>query len=258
MMVHGRIGTGAWLWPVMALMLLGGMLAEARTRLKPADAEKHHIACQNAIDAIPRTIAAPDGLWTGTDAKVPDAAVALLGNPAILCREYVREGSDQSAQLLIVDCRDARDLQGHYPPHCYPAQGRALIDFNSAAGQQGEPRVWHLHGMDITGIEYHFAPSSETDSEKVVYNFFVLPYVPGATVSHKELDGVICSDIDSVYKSGEDYQRRYFGAAEFQLITGSQMSREQRDQAFADLLGPNENVIRLLENRDPGGNKSHD
>ncbi len=55
-----------------------------------------------------------------------------------------------------------------------------------------------------------------------MYNFFVMPLVPGVTVSHKELDGVICPDITSVYTSGEDYQRRYYGAAEFQLVTGPQ------------------------------------
>jgi hypothetical protein len=86
-----------------------------------------------------------------------------------------------------------------------------------------------------------------------VYNFFVTPLVPGSLVSHPELNGAICPDIQSVYTSGEDYQRRYFGAAEFQLVFETSMTSEQRDQAFIDLLAPNLNVIRTLMNRDPGG-----
>jgi hypothetical protein len=144
-----------------------------------------------------------------------------------------------------VDCKDARDLQGHYPPNCYPAQGQPLIS--------QVQRTWQLPNMDIDGMEYHFAPESQTGAEKVVYNFFVTPRVPGVAVSHKELDGVICRDIGSVYKSGEDYQRRYFGAAEFQLVSGSEMTTQERDQAFIDLLGPNEDMIKTLENRPPGG-----
>jgi hypothetical protein len=82
-----------------------------------------------------------------------------------------------------------------------------------------------------------------------------MPRVPAMTVSHKELDGVICSDIGSVYTSGEDYQRRYYGAAEFQLVTGPQMKRQDRDQALIDLLSSNESLLRTLENRPDAGGK---
>jgi hypothetical protein len=234
--------------------MLIGMVAEAGTHVQPAVAEPHMVRCRNAVAVFPMIVKGASGTWTGRDTEVPAPAIQLLNPNAILSRDYVNDETKTMVSLLIVNCKDARYLQGHYPPNCYPAQGKELIKFNdNGTPRNGEPRTWHLPHMDVTGMEYHFAPKSPTDQEQVVYNFFVMPRVPTVTVSHKELDGVICPDIGSVYTSGEDYQRRYYGAAEFQLVTGPRMTRQERDQAFLDLLGPNETLIRTLENRDPGG-----
>jgi hypothetical protein len=244
---RGKFGSGVWLWPMVSILMLVGMVAEARTHVQPAVAEPHLARCRAAIAAFPLVIPGATGTWTGSDTEVPTSATQLLrpnGDP--LSRDYVNDQTKALVSLLLVHCKDARDMQGHYPPNCYPAQGQSLIG-------KGELRTWHLPHMDITGMEYHFEPKSPTELERVVYNFFVMPRVPGVTVSHKELDGVICSDIDSVYTSGEDYQRRYYGAAEFQLVTGPRMTRRERDQAFLDLLSPNEKLIWTLENRDAGG-----
>lgn len=242
---HGKLSFGVWLWPMVSILMLIGMIAEARTHVQPAVAEPHLARCRAAIDAFPVIVKGASAAWMGRDTEVPVSATQLLRPNKILSRDYVNDETEASVSLLIVDCGDARDLQGHYPPNCYPAQGQKLL-----AKQQ---RTWQLPHMEITGMEYHFAPKSLTYQEQVVYNFFVLPLVPGVAVSHKELDGVICPDIGSVYTSGEDYQRRYYGAAEFQLVTGPRMTQQERDQAFLDLLSPNEKLIRILENRDPGG-----
>jgi hypothetical protein len=241
-----RNSRGAWLWPAVSILMLIGMIAEASTRITPADAEPHQARCRTAIENFPMVVSGPSGnSWSGQDEEVPDSAVALLQPNKILSRQYTQEGGEGiRVFLLIVDCSDANDLQGHYPPRCYPAQGQTLLS--------SKPRTWHLAGMEVPGMEYEFA-NTQLASNTVVYNFFVTPRVPGSLVSHPELNGAICPDIQSVYTSGEDYQRRYFGAAEFQLVFETPMSSEQRDQAFVDLLAPNLNVIRTLMNRDPGG-----
>lgn len=240
-----KITTGVWLWPTISILMLLGMVAEARTHITPADAEPHQLRCQKAINDFPMEIVSAHGTWTGKNTPVPVSATQLLRPNTILSRDYVKDGGPAQVSLLIVDCKDARDLQGHYPPNCYPAQGQPLLS--------QKERTWHLPHMDVDGMEYHFGPQTPTGEEQVVYNFFVTPRVPGAMVSHKILDGVICRDIGSVYESGEDYQRRYFGAAEFQLVSGSEMTTQELDQAFEDLLGPNEAMILTLENRAPGG-----
>lgn len=245
MLRRAKLGKGLWLWPVVAILLLLGMVAEQNTRVKPADADPHLLRCKKAIMSIPMTIAtASDGTWYGQDVPVPSAATALLRPNIILSRAYTNLG--ETVSLLIVHCSDARDLQGHYPPRCYPAQGETIIN-------PGMKRTWHLSHMSITGMEYAFGAAAGQIGDQIVYNFFVTPRVPGAVVSHPELDGAICPDIDSVYTSGEDYQRRYFGAAEFQLIFNAEMPQEQRDQAMVELLNPMQNVIRTLMNKDTGG-----
>jgi hypothetical protein len=240
---------GIWLWPVVSVLMLIGMLAEARTHVQPTEAAPHLQRCANAVAAFPYVIDTNNGSWTGKDTEMPTPAIQLLRPNAILSREYRNGQRKQVVEFLIVDCSDARDLQGHYPPNCYPALGESeLMD-------QRKTRIWHLPHMDVTGMEYHFAPKSLTDSEQVVYNFFVMPIVPALTVSHKELDGKICPDISSVYTSGEDYQRRYYGAAEFQLVTGPQMKPQDRDEALIDLLSSDESLLRTLENRPDAGVK---
>ncbi|MGA3067341.1 MAG: exosortase-associated EpsI family protein, partial [Tepidisphaeraceae bacterium] len=204
-----KTSKGLWLWPLVSIAMLIGIVAEAGTHIRPDDPRilAYQAASRKAIDAIPLTLVGPTGnIWTGSDTPVAAAATELLRPNTILSRDYVRQDDNGIvATLLIVDCNDARDLQGHYPPRCYPAQGEKT--------EGSRQRTWHLKGMDINGMEYEFARGDLGD-EQVVYNFFITPHVPGGvSVSHKELDGVICRDMDDVYTAGEDYQRRYCGAA---------------------------------------------
>jgi hypothetical protein len=245
-MASRKTSKGVWLWPLVSVVMLGGIMAEAGTHVHPADAAKYLEASRNAIDAVPFTLVGPSGnVWNGAKVPIAAAATELLRPNTILSRDYVSQTSGQTATLLIVDCSDARDLQGHYPPRCYPAQGEQSLG--------SKPRTWHLNGMDIHGMEYEFS-KGELGDQQAVYNFFITPCVPGVAVSHKELNGAICPDMDDVYISGEDYQRRYFGAAEFQVVMSGTMNAEERDAAFVDLITPIENVIRTLMNRDTGGN----
>lgn len=245
---HRNLGRGIWLWPMISLLMLTGMVAESRTHLQASEATPHLQHCRDAVNAVPYLIPASAGAWVGRDVEVPRPAIELLHPNAILSREYVNDQARELVSLLIVNCSNAADLMGHYPPNCYPAQGKEELKDQTVA------RVWHLPHMDINGMEYHFAAKSPTDQEQVVYNFFVMPLVPGRTVSHKEFDGVIYPDITCVYTSGEDYQRRFYGAAEFQLVTGPQMTPQQRDQALLEMLTPCENLLLTLENRPSGGN----
>ncbi len=238
--------SGAVLWPAVTGLLLIGIFAEASTRLKPDDAEPYMRRCRAAIESIPMQI----GGWQGRDQAQPAAAIKLLNPNKIISREYERQdiASDkEQIFLLLVQCRDARDLQGHYPPNCYPAQGDREVSH--------EVRSWKIGDATIHGTEYNFQlpPSSGmvVSDTVIVYNFFITPHVPGRIVSHPELDGASCPDIGAIYKSGEDYQRRYYGAAEFQVVMPGHMSREQRDQVFEEIMGPLMPVIQVLMNHEP-------
>jgi hypothetical protein len=173
------------------------------------------------------------GDWVGSDVAVPTAAVALLKPNCILSRRYILDlpnlpADPISANLLIVQCRDSRDMAGHYPPNCYPAAGERLIGSRRFSLPIG---TIAMHGM-----EYHFAPpATDALSEgRCVYDFFV---VPGT--------GIV-ADLTGVRESAADRDRRQFGAAQIQLVISDRYSQTQREKAFADLLGGDEALIRTL------------
>jgi hypothetical protein len=53
-----------------------------------------------------------------------------------------------------------------------------------------------------------------------------------------------------VEQAAEDYQQRFYGAAQFQVVFHAQASaepsREQRDEVFATLMAPNISLIQTL------------
>jgi len=227
--------------PGLCLLLLAGLVAEANTRVKPSDAEPFHRQAYAAIHSIPAIM--EQGQWISQDEPEPPTATALLRPNAILSRRYLKrlpDGQILSAGVLIVQCKDARDMQGHYPPRCYPANGAEMVG-------PPLPRTWVINGVSIGGMEYHFTQLTEGRNQALcVYNFFVIPEIPG--LASGAVRG-ICPDITAVYQSGEDYQRRYFGAAQFQFVFPGELSQPSRDQIFASLMRPNLGVITTLINR---------
>jgi hypothetical protein len=232
--------------PLVSIILLCCISVEAQRRIKPESAEPFHAKARDEINSIAMDIRSGDTLWNGVDTDVPAAATQLLKPNVILSRRYIEQRPDGSegrfGDLLIVQCRDARDMQGHYPPICYPANGDTLV--------QSEQRDWQMPaspgdpntGIVIMGMEYTFVRSFGVDTNRrIVYNFFVIPNVPHT-----------CRDIDAVYKVGEDYQRRYYGSAEFQLVMPAELTRAQRDEMLVQLLGPYQDVILSLESESGG------
>jgi hypothetical protein len=219
--------------PVLSIGLLTGIFAEQRTHLKPKDVEPYHARAKAAVEQVPYFI----GTWTGRDDEIPVAAQKLLRPNAILSRTFVDTAPEyrqrRAASLLIVQCRDSRDMVGHYPPICYRAHG-LTIDEKSCG-----PRDWTVNGRTIPGYEYHFTEVlGGRSSRTTVYNFLI---VPGR--------GIV-RDMKGVEQAAEDYQQRYFGAAQFQVVFQSdgsaEPSREERDEMFATLMGPNIQLIETL------------
>jgi len=57
---------------------------------------------------------------------VPTAAQRLLRSNVLISREYTNEKTEERANFLLVQCSDARDLDGHFPPNCYRNAGYTL------------------------------------------------------------------------------------------------------------------------------------
>jgi hypothetical protein len=229
--------------PLACLGILGGIVAEQKTHIEPRDAEPYHARAKAALDGIPSV----PGVWTTTEKKLPDAAVKLLRPNATFCRTFqLRKAGEQQwwqrypVDVLIVQCRDSRDMVGHYPESCYPQSGWATV-----AKRQ---RTWQVGDLVIPGTEYQFerftrshndpARSELAHSElAVVYNFLI---VPGR--------GIV-PDIEGVNRAAEDYQRRYFGAAQVQIYMANELasaSERQRDELFYSLMKELVGPVKVL------------
>jgi hypothetical protein len=237
----GHLGS-ALLAPLMSAGLLLGIFAENGTHLKPADVEPYHARAKeavlghvdengNQIGGVPTRIDS----WYGRDEEIPQAAQSLLKPNAILSRSYrdtslYGEQTRLTASLLIVQCRDTRDMRGHYPPICYRAHGHELVEQKRKDWIVGD-------NFKIEGMSYEFAKLEASEVRRiVVYNFIILPGPNGAIVP----------DIQGVNRISEDYQQRYYGAAQFQLVMSAAIPESDRDAIFQQLVG-GKYVVSVIE-----------
>lgn len=225
--------------PVISIGLLGGIVAENRTYLHAEDFEPFHARARAAIAGIPLMISGWNGVDTVDD--VPKEAQTLLRPNIILSRRY----SDASVlsitrprvvNLLIVQCKQPSDMLGHFPPNCYPSSGR---EFENPRQRDGTPRNWRIGSFVIPGKEYRFINTRDGQSYRTtVYNFLI---VPG--------QGIV-RDMEGVKSAAGDYQQKYYGAAQFQVVfhgvASADLSQSERDQIFTTLMTPAVPVIQTL------------
>jgi hypothetical protein len=216
--------------PVLCLGLLGGIVAQDATHLNPTDSEPYHARAKAAIEEWPKTIA--DGDWTTSDDEaLPPSAEQLLHPNCVVDRLYTSgslrvNGRLAQASLLIVQCKDSRDMAGHYPPICYPASGAPQLlseSFRLSAG-----------GVTITGTEYQFLRRALPAYRQSVYDFFI---VPGK--------GFV-ADMNGVRSAAKNYEGRYYGAAQFQVVMDADYPQDVREQIFKMIIGANPKALTVL------------
>ncbi len=156
------------------------------------DAYHEHIA--ELINEIPIDV---DG-WVGQQVPLPQSATSLLNPNGIVARQYFNEDKGVIATLMIVQCRDARDMGGHYPPVCYPANGwtdkydgEVLI---SALGEQS----LRVYGFERT--------AGKVEREIAIYSLFALP------------TGILTNSMRDVRELIANYEYRKYGAAQLQIM----------------------------------------
>lgn len=213
--------------PGLALLLLCGVAIEAASRPKPEDAEPYHAKVHRAVDAIPYRL----GDWVGQDMAIPPAARALLRPNALFSRSYENLRTNRQVSLVIVQCKDARDLNGHFPPICYPSHGWKMVDT--------QPMKWQMRDVTVPGMEYHFTMSvDEQGPRKVVANFMILP------------DGSLVKDMKAVGAAAADYLRHLYGAAQVQVVMHSNIPADERIQIVEELIGAIAPVVDVIRSGD--------
>lgn len=175
----------------LTLVVIGAM------RSSPTESE-HVRAYHEEVLEIVESIPIDFGRWTGESIPLPESATSLLNPNALVARRYVHRDKMLSATLMIVQCKDARDMAGHFPPRCYPANGWLTRD-------EGEPGTVMVEGNELAIYTFHRV-AGRVERDITVYNMFALP-TGDPSVSMRD-----------VYQLSADYQYRYYGAAQVQII----------------------------------------
>ncbi|HEV8292864.1 MAG TPA: exosortase-associated EpsI family protein [Tepidisphaeraceae bacterium] len=230
-----RFAKARYIPAILTVALLLGLTAETLSRPRPADAKPFHTRVIAAASAM----AIPEG-WTFSDLKIPDAAVALLKPNAQICRQY-RTPSHQF-QFLLIQCRDARDMGGHYPPVCYPGSGWVQL-----GDKKGRDMIWTMGSKTIVGKEYEFTGNQEGQTiTRIVDNLLILPRGQNCYVH----------DMNEIRAAAADYLRQFYGAAQIQLIFDGAVPEYQRREIFTQLIGKNMNLLSVLERSDEPRNSN--
>lgn len=226
--------------PTLCLgMLMGAMYAE-RDWPQRDDARPYHARCAAAITAIPLQM----GPWVGKERAPQSAAIEVLKPNAIRNIEFTdpRVGAlrqpENRISLSIVQVKRIGDMLGHYPPQCYPAFGDTMTSQKARDWQidQAGPST----GSSIHGMEYVFERVVNGKTYKrIVYNFMVAP------------ERGLLRDMKELEKAAEDYVRRYYGAAQVQVVfdslAGQEMSAAGRDAVFTTLMRNCAAAIEVLK-----------
>jgi hypothetical protein len=199
----------------LTLCLLGGTLADRIKFHTPGpDAAPYQQRVRDAGDAMPMTV----GNWAAKESDLPPAAIALLHPNLKIARHYENSQTGHSVEFLLIQCADVRDLLGHYPPRCYPANGYTQ--------QSAELRKWKVGDLTINGTRYEFQPSRlQWMGLQVVQDFMLLP------------DGTTCPDMTGVDEAARDRKKKFFGGAHVQIVSDASLPEEERNEAFQRIIG---------------------
>jgi len=213
-----------YLAPAFVIALLFGIAAEKNWFHLPGEnPEPYHERVRLVADQTPYQI----GDWVGTDVEVPQGAVNLLRPNVLLSRRFRNLRTGQHVSMLLVQCEDARDLLGHYPPVCYPASGWTM--------RSAKSKDWSIGGLMIHGMEYEFSRSGlERSSRMLIDNFMLLP------------DGTVARDMDSIHSVAQDNRRKNYGAAQIQVVFDVSTSSVERDKIFQTFIKANMAIIETI------------
>ena len=204
-----RAKTFQWWIPLTTVACLAAMGAWESTEASPAIAAPYHARVRQVADEVPINF----GNWTGQDTPVPTAALKLLHPNVILSRSYQEQGTGERIDLLFVQCQQSRDMDGHYPPNCYPGAGWTL--------QSTTPATWTVDGLTIPGCEYQFGMIHTGGTQRIIVrDFFILP------------DGRLFPDLATFRREAAAFKVRPFGAAQVQVVFHGEGDRDIIYQQF--------------------------
>lgn len=214
---------------VLTALILAAMSAYTLASFRPGDGgEAYFGAVREAIDALPEQI----GGYYSENRTPQQAAQQLLRPNRIVQRLYHNPAEQSSFSLLVVHCKDVRDMQGHYPPNCYPNAGWSIDAVT-------EEQIERESGGPIPITRYVVSRGEGAERMiRVIANTFI---VPRADSPLGPDDRVLDEVTKTRWSSG-------LGAAQVQITTDANMdeaTRAEIERGVAEMLG---GVIETIAN----------
>lgn len=212
---------------VSAALLVAVMVVRGFAPVATTGVDDYFDRVRETIERVPYRI----GPWIGRDGVPSESAQRLLKPNKIMQRDYVDPSTGAQVSLLIVHCGDTRDMEGHWPPNCYPRAGWNL----SAPAENGS---FSIDGVTYPAKRYSFERgTSPIDRARLnIFNFFVLP---GET-------SAIVADMDDVTRASQRRTTAGLGAAQVQILTPTGLDDAQRREVIEQFTRAVEPTIRAI------------
>ena len=184
----------------------------------------YHEQVAQVIQEIPLDF----GGWQGQQVPLPQSAISLLRPNALIARDYINQEKGVRATLMVVQCKDTRDMAGHYPPRCYPANGWMESEDNP-------PHSYALKSDELRVYEFERV-AGQAHRDIFVYSIFALP------------TGELTTSMTNVRKVGADYSYRRYGAAQVQIVIDGEIQPEDHQWILDELYGVAKPAIQAVLN----------
>lgn len=209
--------------PFAAMALLGLIALGALNRPAAKDAAPYHDRIREAATGMPQHV----GDWKGRESELPRSASHLLKPNVLRSRKFHNHTTGRRATFILVQCRDARDMTGHFPPRCYPANGWRL--------ELKQSKEWQIGTLKIPGTEYIYTLRGiEGTTRKAIANFMILP------------NGRFAANMKALNEAAEDHSRHHYGAGQIQLVMDAHISEDDRHATFVELVGAHMDLIEVI------------
>ncbi|MDX9912618.1 MAG: exosortase-associated EpsI family protein [Phycisphaerales bacterium] len=196
----------------VVLVLIGIVGGFTPRRIENADAYLADV--RESIEALPYKI----GDWIGRDTPPTPAAMKLLRPNKILSRDYVEQTSLRSVRLLVVHCSDTRDMQGHYPPICYPAHGWTQLSSTESSAV--------IDGQAYPTRRYEFERVQDGRTQRMsIESLFIMP------------TGEVSGEIAALDRGARSVRYAGLGSAQIQIAWEDQHGADAQKPDIAPILG---------------------
>ena len=214
---------------MLCLLFLTGVGAHRIATRTPIDSTAYHARVKASVESIDFIV----GEWAGEKMDVPPSAVALLRPNGLVGRSYRNQSGDRVITLAVVQCRDTRDMTGHYPPVCYPANGWKLLQFDSYVVSLDDETI-----LPVTRYLFDRSTALET-VQRWVHNLLILPIEGGVM------------DMDEVREAASNHQDRQRGAAQIQLVLSGDVLEADQKRFVLQFLTELEPVVNEIIQFEP-------